>query len=383
MSYSWAVIQLSAKGEEKVEDGTLAQALRRDLGLPDDQDVFIPCQSFRRNHRIINVYLMQGYVFVPATLPDYEIFALERKPYVESVMSVFPEHGMLRVLRVISDQEIQAMKRRLQEKVASKIEPGQWVKVKGGPYRNVRAEVMSVVDNLGVICVELRSLVIFTTLPLSSLEPLEDDEADEDDTVYHIAKHKLNPQLVKFEVLQFVRASGSPQSLLDIAASLFAPDGWSSPDLPTNWSQRNISSYLRDLIRRCPDLLECDGNTVRLLKDVEVAIPSEDVVEALVLQVLSRLVEYNPYAFVTEDLLLHRVLQDCGWLPRGRRAWSEDDVRVWVGAALRRLLEVKDVTCTESEGTPFWGISKDIAQVASALRSIPLVRWVPSIRMGE
>lgn len=384
MAYSWAVIQLSQKGEEKVEDGTLAHTLRRDLGLSDDQEIFIPCLSFRRNQRLINVYLLQGYVFVPAILPDYEIFALERKPYVESVMSVFPDQGMLRGLRVISDMEIQAMKRTLQEKVAANIEPGQWVKVKGGPYRNVQGQVMSVVDNLGVLCVELRSLVFFTTLPLSTLEPLDEGEGDEGDGAYYIAPHKLNPDLVLGEVEQYLLAVDLPQPLSEIAANLFAPEGWSSQDLPVGWNQRNIASYLRDLFQQHkPKSLSYTGDVVSLTTPVDVAIPSEDYVGALVLQVLARLVEFSPYAFVSQELVIHRVLLDCGWSPRNRRAWDEGTVRKWIIDVLHTLQDEGDVVLNTSQDTPFWGITKSVGQVANSLRSVPLVKWVPSIRMGE
>ena len=73
---SWIIVELNRQGELKVEDGTLASTLRRDLSVDDDFPVFVPSITYKKAGRQITVHLMEGYCFVGNGLTDVEYYAL-------------------------------------------------------------------------------------------------------------------------------------------------------------------------------------------------------------------------------------------------------------------------------------------------------------------
>lgn len=166
---TWIAIELSRAGEQRVEDGTLAQALRSDLDA-DGLLVFIPAASYERGDRRITVHLMEGYVFVGSGLPETRYFALENKPYVAKVMSVRSGRYRIRTPSVISDKHIEELRHQLRQMIVSGIEIGDDVRVTGGQYQALKGLVLGFDGDYAFVRIELRSLEIIATIPRLFLE---------------------------------------------------------------------------------------------------------------------------------------------------------------------------------------------------------------------
>jgi len=167
---TWVIVELSHLGEAKVDDGTLESVLRSDLDVPDYFPIFIPAATYKKNGKTYAVTLMEGYVFVGAGLPETAYYALERKPYVTSVISTVTGPYRMRVLSTIPDKQVKSMRGQLREKVSSDIKRGDWVIVLEGTHRSLEGEVTGVEDGSAFVKIELRSLKVITTIPLVFLE---------------------------------------------------------------------------------------------------------------------------------------------------------------------------------------------------------------------
>ena len=171
---TWVAVELTRAGELKVEDGTLAATLLRDLGVEPDHPIFIPSKTYNKGGRTITVHLMEGYCFLASGLPEVDYFKLERKPYVASVISTRSgPHGM-RVLSVVTDREVRRLRRQLQAQLASDIEEGNRVKVLRGKFKGLEGEVLSLLDKKHAwVKFQLRSLCRVTPIPRAFLETAE------------------------------------------------------------------------------------------------------------------------------------------------------------------------------------------------------------------
>lgn len=174
---TWVVLELTKLGETKMEEGTLEKSLRKDLGVGPDFPIFIPMISYRQGSRLTKFYLMEGYAFVGSGLSDITYFALERKGYVQTVIS----SGKIRTVSSITNDDVEKMKRRLRSVLTSStIVEGARVRVVDGNRRNLEGEVVIVTDDKITIKVVLRSLRMITTVPSISVEILERPEGDDD-----------------------------------------------------------------------------------------------------------------------------------------------------------------------------------------------------------
>ena len=162
---TWIAVELTRFGETKVEDGTIATLLCRDLKTDPDFPVFVPALTFSKNGKNVTLQLMEGYVFVGSGLNDIRYYRLEDLPYVAKVMSgpVSP-HGM-RTLSVIPNRNIEQMRKQLREMVASDIEVGDFVCVTNGPYRSLEGDVLGLDGDNAFVRIRLRSLRVIATVP--------------------------------------------------------------------------------------------------------------------------------------------------------------------------------------------------------------------------
>lgn len=167
---TWIAIELTKFGESKVEDGSLAQSLRRDLGVDQDHEVFIPAVSYHKRAQLITIHLVEGYAFVASGLPEVRYFALERRPYVSQVMSTQGGPHRLRVLSTIRNIQIDEMKTRLRTLVASDIEVEAKVRVTEGTYRNLDGVVLDLDGDHAAVSIALRSLNAIARIPRVFLE---------------------------------------------------------------------------------------------------------------------------------------------------------------------------------------------------------------------
>ena len=170
---TWVVIELTSLGEAKVEEGTIEASLRRDLGVDPDFPLFIPVLSYPKGNRTINIHLMQGYVFAASGLPDTTYFALERKEYVESIIST---PGRVRTLNVVPNKKVQELKAQLREMVSADIQQDAIVRITNGAYRNLEGAVVLVVGDNAQVRIQLRSLDLIATIPVVFLDALSNPE---------------------------------------------------------------------------------------------------------------------------------------------------------------------------------------------------------------
>lgn len=150
--------------------GSLEQHLRNDLGIDESHLIFVPIALFRRGGKVTPIHLVEGYVFIASGLAEVAYFALERRPYVNAVMSTLQGKHRLRCLSVISDAQVMAMKEKLREMVSSEIPIQAQVDIRGGTYGGLEGLVIGLDDQNGFVRITLRSLDVVATVPRVFLE---------------------------------------------------------------------------------------------------------------------------------------------------------------------------------------------------------------------
>lgn len=172
-SPTWVAIELTRQGEEKVQDGSLADTLRADLGVSKDFEIFVPAATYPRGHRRVTLLLMEGYVFVATGLPETRYFALEDRPYIGQVMSTVGGHHRMRTVTSIPDRVVADLRHQLRKMVTANLPLGTRVRVLDGAYRNLEGIVRGTDDEHAFVEICLRSLELVATIPSVLLEALE------------------------------------------------------------------------------------------------------------------------------------------------------------------------------------------------------------------
>lgn len=152
-----------------VEDGTLADELRKALEVEENWPVFIPARVYEKNGKRVTVHLMEGYAFIATGLDEVRYFRLENSKIVEQVMSSRGARNIRR-LETIHDSQVSDLRRRLSEEVAADIIPGMTVLVTDGVYSKLEGVVMDVEGDHAVVRFELRSLEVISKIPKVFLE---------------------------------------------------------------------------------------------------------------------------------------------------------------------------------------------------------------------
>lgn len=171
---TWVALELTKAGEQKAIDGTLADALRASLGVPDTHSIFVPYASYSKGGRTVSVRLIEGYAFVASGLVETRYFALERGPLVEQVMSSKGAHNM-RVLQTVPDHKVQALIGQLREQVSSDLEIGTRVKIIGGNYVHLEGVIVDLTDDRAAVRIRLRSLDVVAFLPKVFIDVISDE----------------------------------------------------------------------------------------------------------------------------------------------------------------------------------------------------------------
>lgn len=167
---TWVAIELTHLGEQKVEDSTLESSLRADLGVPPEHPIFIPVRVYRKGHKTVVIHLMQGYAFVATGLPETAYFGLEKRPYVNQVMSILGGPHQIRTLSVIPNARVEDLRQKLRAQVSSDIKFGDMVEIIDGPFKALDGKVVGSDDDNAFVEIELRSLKLIATVPFVFLE---------------------------------------------------------------------------------------------------------------------------------------------------------------------------------------------------------------------
>ena len=170
---TWIIIELTPQGETRLEEGTLEQSTRSDLGVDKTFPVSIPPTSYIKDNKTITLRLMEGYVFVASGLEETTYFGLEQKQYVAQVMSTRPGPYKLRVLSTIPNERVEELKRQLQEMMATDISIFDRVVANDGTYRTLEGIVLGISGANAFVRINLRSMEVIATVPLMFLDVLE------------------------------------------------------------------------------------------------------------------------------------------------------------------------------------------------------------------
>lgn len=174
----WVAVELTQEGDLRANDGTLERMIRRDLGLGKDHPVFVPVRRTALADRQVVVSAMDGYVFVGAGLPAGRYFSLEKRAYVEQVLSRYS--GSQRVPHLIGDADLEPLRGRMAyvEKRPS-IRRGSKVEVVSGMLSSLQGVVVEISNGTACVQFSMRTLTRILALPLSLLRSLEDGKKPE------------------------------------------------------------------------------------------------------------------------------------------------------------------------------------------------------------
>lgn len=177
---TWIALELSKAGEAKAVQGTLAEALRSALSIPDTHPIFVPYANYSKGGRTVSVRLIEGYAFIASGLTETRYFSLERGPFVESVMSSRGAHN-LRTLQTVPDEKIRGMMDQLRSQVSQDLEVGEHVRIIGGNYLHLDGEVVELYEDKAAVRITLRSIDVLAWLPKIfvdvSTNPVDDSKS--------------------------------------------------------------------------------------------------------------------------------------------------------------------------------------------------------------
>lgn len=174
---SWVVLELTRQGEVKSEEGVLAGLLRECLRVQSDWPVFVPSATYYTGGRRITLHLLEGYAFVASGLPDVAYFALERTPYVRSVLTTRAGgRNAMRTLSVVPESSITEMQAQLAEQVSSDVTEGMRVTISDGVYTSLSGDVVILEGDSAHVRIQLRSLDLIVKMPRVFLSPSEEGE---------------------------------------------------------------------------------------------------------------------------------------------------------------------------------------------------------------
>jgi transcription antitermination factor NusG len=130
--------------------------------------------TYRKGGKLLTVHLMEGYCFLASGLAEVKYFALERLPYVNSVMSVQGGPHRMRVLSVLPNREIESLRKKLTQQLAADIEEESWVRVVRGKFRGLEGKVLWLYgEQHAYVAFQLRSLHRVSPIPRVFLETID------------------------------------------------------------------------------------------------------------------------------------------------------------------------------------------------------------------
>lgn len=162
-------LELTKAGEEKAIDGTLAKALRSEIGVENNYPVFVPYTSYEKGGRRVVVGLIEGYAFIASGLPEIKYFALEKGNLVSQVISSKGVHGV-RVIHAVPNSRIKVLKAQLHDSISSTFEIGTQVRVIGGNYSRLEGCIIDILNDKAAVRITLRSIDVVAWLPLAALD---------------------------------------------------------------------------------------------------------------------------------------------------------------------------------------------------------------------
>lgn len=156
----WVVVELTPEGEELIHQGRLESKIRKELGSPSLSIV----ENLHGGYPL-------NYIFIDSGLHPSKYFALEKKSYVEKVLS--KTNGSIRVLQFVSGKDLLKFNKAPQSSVS--FVRGQPVEITSGIFSRVRGRFVSTLSpGEGLVQVQTLTLIRILTIPLMDLAPSDD-----------------------------------------------------------------------------------------------------------------------------------------------------------------------------------------------------------------
>lgn len=175
---TWVVLELTALGEMRAEEGTLPKLIRESLGVLEDFQIFVPCVTYNRGKERIVLNMMEGYAFVANGLPEGAYIDLGHTcPYVQRAM--FSYQNQIPILNTITDSALEELRLGLRNMVAVELDVGMEVEVVEGPYSNMIGQIVSMTEEMAHVYIQLRSLRAIREIPKMVLRPYNPDDEEE------------------------------------------------------------------------------------------------------------------------------------------------------------------------------------------------------------
>ena len=165
---TWVVAELTSQGEQVAEEGRLESLMRDHASLEDDHPVFVPCIAYTHNGVRSVLSVMEGYAFLGFPLEPSARDRLLASPYVRGFLSRGQRN---RVLDTIPNQNVEDLRRSLNEMVGSEITVDMQVKVIDGTLLGVVGKVIDLDKSTASVLVEMRSIHAIKTFPRFILHP--------------------------------------------------------------------------------------------------------------------------------------------------------------------------------------------------------------------
>lgn len=163
----WVALELSPHGERVASDGTLKKLLMSSCGIQDEESLFVPYVSMRKNGEDIIVNVMEGYIFVDSSLGSDVIGRIVRSYYVSRTVS-FVRGGY----GTVPNSSVESLKSKLGSMVSSNLSEGQAVRVNGGPLCGVTGVLVSKGEDESCLRIKMRSIEAIRAFRNYLLEPL-------------------------------------------------------------------------------------------------------------------------------------------------------------------------------------------------------------------
>lgn len=167
-SESWVILEITSRGEEAVEQGTLKSSLLEKSPFKEG-DIFIPIVK----HGGKPVWMMEGYIFIKSGYSASDYFDLKRTYLIRNVVSQIDETTGLISKGVISTRDLNSMLKRADD-LGAKFESGDKVVIKEGDFKGFEATVLDLFekDSLRMysLLINMRSVEIIISADCLSVE---------------------------------------------------------------------------------------------------------------------------------------------------------------------------------------------------------------------
>jgi transcription antitermination factor NusG len=165
MTY-WVAVEMNHMGETETDIEKIRKEVHRHL---PGVDVFIPSHTYKRDGKIYNKVLLDGYIFVNGIDDFKKLFKLENTNFFKQVLTstkVDENSGhRVRSPTKIRDSEIEKMRTKMALMYKVGIRDGDTVLITEGLYKDLQATALEVRKDTILCKVDLRSLETIREIP--------------------------------------------------------------------------------------------------------------------------------------------------------------------------------------------------------------------------